>query len=60
MRKSEALKSRLSPLMAACSGRFCEALRGLQVVCYGCSLGNSDKAGRVFQVHSLPGKVRRV
>lgn len=40
-------------LMAACSRRFCEALRGLQVVCYAGSLGNGDKAGRAFQVHRL-------
>lgn len=40
-------------LMAACSRRFCEALRGLQVVCYAGSLGNGDKAGRAFQVHTL-------
>lgn len=50
----------LTLLIAASSRRFCEAVRGLQVVCYGCSLGNSDKAARAFQVHSLPGKGRRV
>lgn len=43
----------LTLLMAACSRRFCEALRGLQVVCYACSLRNGDKAGRAFQVHTL-------
>lgn len=50
----------LTLLMAASSRRFCEALRGLQVVCYGCSLGNGDKAARAFQVHLLPGKGRWV
>lgn len=40
-------------LMAACSRQFCEALRGLQVVCYAGSLGNGDKAARAFQVHTL-------
>lgn len=47
-------------LLMAASSRFCEAVRGLQVVCYGCSLGNGDKAATAFQVRSLPGKGRRV
>lgn len=37
--------SSLPLLMAACSPGFCEALRGLQVVCYAGSLGEGDKAG---------------
>lgn len=45
----------LTLLVAASSRRFCEAVRGLQVVCYGCSLGNGDKAAKALQVHSLPG-----
>lgn len=50
----------LTLLMAASGRRFCEAVRGLRVVCHGCSLGKGDKAARAFQVHSLPGKGRRV
>lgn len=50
----------LTLLMEASSRRFCEGVRGLQVVCYGCSLGNGDKASRAFQVHLLPVKGRRV
>lgn len=57
---SSAGERSLTLLMAARSRRFCEALRGLQVVCCGCSLANSDKAARAFQVRSLPGKGRRV
>lgn len=40
----------LTLLMTSSRGRFCEAVRGLQVVCYACSLGDGDKAARAFQV----------
>lgn len=36
----------LTSLMAASSRRVCGAVRGLQVVCSGCSLANGDKASQ--------------